>query len=379
MLSSDLDRSVSLRRSTGEDRLPGLSDLRVCVVTEELGGPADEGIRNFALFLVGGFQNRCQVMGISIGGPVNDTSLVSLPTNKLLLSRRLKHLVANFQPHVVCYVPSASDTVFSFLRLRILATYWSPARTALIALQPRRHTKVGKWAISLLDPSMVFVQSAQRREEFRKTVRNAELIPSGVDLDRFRPVSPQQKQLLRKKYDLPTGASIVLHVGHITRERNVEFLAEVQQHYQVLLVCGNSVGQDRHLTQQLRQTGVAIVDSFLEHVEEVYELSDCYLFPVTSQDGCIEVPLSVLEAMACNLPVVTTRYGGLETLFAAAKQGNGTGFFVVDTPGEALHRVAEAVQCPDPQTRDLVQGCSWQRVADCIIEHLKPMEVERRR
>ena len=33
-------------------------------------------------------------------------------------------------------------------------------------------------------------------------------------------------------------------------------------------------------------------------IEELYQLADCYLFPVASTDNCIGVPLSVLEAFA---------------------------------------------------------------------------------
>ena len=51
--------------------------------------------------------------------------------------------------------------------------------------------------------------------------------------------------------------------------------------------------------------------SYIPEVEDIYRLSDLYLFLAESDTAAIEVPLSVLEAMACNLPVICTPFGGL--------------------------------------------------------------------
>ncbi|MCL6479117.1 MAG: glycosyltransferase family 4 protein, partial [Peptococcaceae bacterium] len=43
----------------------------------------------------------------------------------------------------------------------------------------------------------------------------------------------------------------------------------------------------------------------------IYQMADCYVFPVLKEFSCIDMPLSVLEAMACNIGVITTRYQAL--------------------------------------------------------------------
>ena len=58
--------------------------------------------------------------------------------------------------------------------------------------------------------------------------------------------------------------------------------------------------------------------------EELYQLSDAYLFPVLDPSGAIEMPLSVLEAMACGVPVLTTPFGDLQQRFPS---GSGVVFW----------------------------------------------------
>ena len=55
-----------------------------------------------------------------------------------------------------------------------------------------------------------------------------------------------------------------------------------------------------------------IIDRFVENIEEVYQLSDVYIFPVKEEMNAIDIPLSVLEAASCNLQIVTTDYGELK-------------------------------------------------------------------
>ena len=52
--------------------------------------------------------------------------------------------------------------------------------------------------------------------------------------------------------------------------------------------------------------------------KNVYNNSDFYLFPTTHGEG---IPISVLEAMAFGLPVVTRSVGGLKDFFKNGKMG----------------------------------------------------------
>lgn len=83
----------------------------------------------------------------------------------------------------------------------------------------------------------------------------------------------------------------------------------------IVIVGSTSTSQDKQLKDDLENAGIKIIAGYIEHIEELYQLSDVYVFPVKNDHSAIEFPLSVLEAMACNLPVVTTTYGSLPDFF----------------------------------------------------------------
>jgi glycosyltransferase involved in cell wall biosynthesis len=111
------------------------------------------------------------------------------------------------------------------------------------------------------------------------------------------------------------------------------------------------------LAADLARAGVKVWREYIANIEEIYQLSDCYLFQVSSKTAAIELPLSVLEAMACNLPVITTRYGALGDLFS-----EGDGFLFAQDPEEMLERISlvrEGISC---RTREMVEPYTWANV-----------------
>jgi glycosyltransferase involved in cell wall biosynthesis len=150
----------------------------------------------------------------------------------------------------------------------------------------------------------------------------------------------REKDRLRKKFGIPPQKFVILHVGHINRDRNLEALVPLQgRDRQVLIVSSSSTSsvsyEDERLKRVLKSAGIIIIDGFLDQIEEVYRLSDLYVFPVVRETGCISLPLSVLEAMASGLPVLTSEFGGLQELFK--KPGHGLRY-------ELPSRFLEAVQ-----------------------------------
>lgn len=342
--------------------------LRICVVSEGMTNSPDEGIKKFATTVVHAMSQRSEVLGVSLGEYCDSRHFVTQRSNRLFLSRNLWKQIRSFEPDLICYVPTASDTVFSFLRLKVLASVFRNAATMLIALQPRPHGIVGRWFNRRLAPDLILVQSKARVGDGVASGLKTRWIPSGVDLGRFRPVDVETKRGLRVKHDLPRDVFLVVHVGHVTSGRNIDMLNEIQRDHQVVLVTGNSVGQDLELRKKLDDGGVIIFDSYLEAVEEIYQASDCYLFPVLSEQGSIEIPLSVIEAIACNLPVVSTRFGGIEDQFGSSDSLAEMGLFLTDSAEELPLLIEKARAANSVKTNELVQSYSWEGIAARLLE-----------
>ena len=58
------------------------------------------------------------------------------------------------------------------------------------------------------------------------------------------------------------------------------------------------------MVRVLNDAKVKIHKGYLENVEEVYQMADAYLFPTRSAEFVISIPLSVMEALSCGVPVI---------------------------------------------------------------------------
>jgi glycosyltransferase involved in cell wall biosynthesis len=339
----------------------------VCVIAEDVSLPLDEGIKTFAYSLILSWQRENRALGISVrsAGKIRAGHTIGARANRCFLSPHLWAISRRFHAAVVCYVPSASATLSSFLRCGLLKRYWPHASIVMVSLQPRRYGRLARRLIRMLAPDIVFVQDEATMKLLQSLGCHAGLLPSGVDLERFKPVTASAKVELRRKYRLDTEAFTVLHVGHIKTERNIELLVQARQRYnaQVILVGSSLPDKERKsLADRLREQGVIVMDKYIKDVQEIYQLSDCYLFPVFSEGACIGTPLSVLEAMACNLPVVTVKFGALPGLFK-----EGQGLFYAESPEGLLLNLGGIHKNNGYQTRGKVLPYSWDNIANHIL------------
>jgi glycosyltransferase involved in cell wall biosynthesis len=339
---------------------------RVTVVSENMGGVLDEGIRKFATGLLDGFRFHAEASGVATSGGESSHPLVRrVSGNKLYTGRPLRNEIESLRPELVVYVPSASATAFAFWRARMLKRYAPGGQVALVATQPRYHTALGRLAASEMAPDKVFAQSRETIRYLEWLGMAAQFLPGGVDLGRFCPVTAERKAALREELGLPQDAYLVLHVGHLRPGRNVELLTRLGGLGTPVVVAGKSMGQDEALRQRLSESGVVLIDRYLRDVEIAYQACDAYLFPVREEDSAMDFPLSVLEAMACNLPVVAHPYGGLPL---ALEPGEGLVFVESD---EAMLSALEAVKRIPVATRKKAEPYAWEHVAGCLLETMQ--------
>jgi len=264
------------------------------------------------------------------------------------------------KPDVVHVILRPSTTTLSLVQL--LKLYCTGAKVFLSALQPPEHFTNGIfWSIR---PDRILVQSYRTQLIFDRLGYKTSWLPNGVEADRFSPVSEKAKRALREKYKIDKNQFVVLHVGHIVKGRNLRVFSEIskQRDNQVVIIGGTIFKPEKQTWASLVESGCIVWQKHFPNIEEIYQLADCYVFPVVNSSNCIDLPLSVMEAMSCNLPVLSTNFGGLQQLF-----GEGDGLFFADGMnlpqafGEFREDIKKGVI--KVKTREKVMHLTWREIA----------------
>jgi glycosyltransferase involved in cell wall biosynthesis len=313
-------------RSEGR-ALTGVRRLHVSIVSEALKWPPDEALKLVAHRLTLGMTQLGDVHAVGTrgkrGAPA-PSSVTMLRINRTFLSLTLWRTLWRFAPDVLIYLPGSGLTTYSLIRALVLrlifVARWKRPMIVVVSIQPRRWRQSHAWLLRALDPVLLVVQSPLRRVELEAAGIRTLLLYGGVDPIMFYPVDQQRRALLRRAYGISPDRFVVLHVGHLKPSRNLDVLKRVKEHLpevDVVLAVSSSTVPDQRVVQELTEAGVRIINRYVPHIEDLYQLADCYLFPVEDSQGCAELPLSVLEALACGLQVVTRRFGALPDVLPA--------------------------------------------------------------
>jgi len=331
--------------------------------------PFDEGLKLFVHNLRQQMERLTSVLMVTtMPGASKDTIVIRKQPWYFL--RDMRRLCKNFQPEAILYVPDASLNELSLARCGLFRLAAGSIPIGMITLQPNSFNMLVRMMLCLWKPDILFAQVVPSNQApYKRYGIRYQPLPPAVDIERFQIVKGNlEKQRLLRKYSLPQHSKICLHVGHIRQSRNIDWLLQLNLPAEAHLVMVSSTSRftEKDLKRALQERGVTVLNSYLPAIEEVYQLADVYLFPVQAPNAAIEMPLSILEAMACNLPVVTTSFGGLTKYFT-----NVPGLYFADTPETFQKAVREALKAPICKTRAAVQLFSWQNIAKILYKELR--------
>lgn len=195
--------------------------------------------------------------------------------------------------------------------------------------------------------------------------RHIEVIPNFIDLDRFRKHSKEHF----KKAICPNGEKLIVHTSNFRKVKRVEdVLATFCEVRKVvpskLLLIGD--GPEREKMEELARD-ICIEDirflGKLEAVEEVLSVSD--LFLMTSEKESFG--LAALEAMACEVPVISTNAGGLPEL-----NKDGVSGFVCEV-GDVETMVKKAIHVLDNNNLEKFKEGALKRAREFDVNNVLPM------
>ena len=159
---------------------------------------------------------------------------------------------------------------------------------------------------------------------------NIHVIPNFIDFSRFT----KQKKEHFKKAIAPMNEKILVHTSNFRKVKRVEDVVKVfakiaDKIPSKLLLIGD--GPERTNIELLcRETGVCDRITFLGKQEQIEEiLSVCDLFLLTSETESFG--LAALEAMACEVPVISTNTGGIPEVNIDGETGFLSGIGDIDS------------------------------------------------
>lgn len=187
------------------------------------------------------------------------------------------------------------------------------------------------------------------------------IIPFGVDIDFYRPLKiPKNKNIFQ-----------ILSVGYLIERKGFEYLIKamkdvLKEHNNVKLTIVGSGPLEKKLKDLVNELELKDHVKLMKNVSDnellhLYNSSDLFVLPsvVDSQGNTEGLGVVLLEAMACELPVIGSDIGGIPDIV----QDNETGLLV---PEKDIIRLSQTISklIEDENLRDKLAINGYNRVRD---------------
>lgn len=207
--------------------------------------------------------------------------------------------------------------------------------------------------------------------------RNIHIIPTGIEVDRFYKENINMKKVteLKKKFSILKDDFVILFVGRLAEEKNIEFLIEAQKDLNKkyknikLFIVGD--GPDREKYEKLA-TKLKIKDNVVftgkvpwEEIPCYYQFADVFATAsLTETQG-----LTVIEAMAGEVPPVCMDDEAFKTIVVSELNG-----YLFKNKKEYRNQIITLYEHPEirkrlaNQARVQAEHCSSKHYAESVLE-----------
>jgi glycosyltransferase involved in cell wall biosynthesis len=143
------------------------------------------------------------------------------------------------------------------------------------------------------------------------------IIPAGVDVDKFKPISIEEKELLRKNLGILKESFILLTARNLVPRMGLDnlilafnILARKKANVKLIIAGGGFLEKRlKLLAKRLNLSDKVIFSGSLSEdiLVKYYQVSDLFILPTQFLEG---FGIATIEALACGLPVLGTPVGG---------------------------------------------------------------------
>jgi glycosyltransferase involved in cell wall biosynthesis len=293
----------------------------------------------------------------------------------------LHQIIEDFKPHLI---HAHAATPMGYVGLMLRKKYHLPLVCSLRGSDIHTYPKFGKQSMLLTKKvlseadQLVSVSNALKieAETIGQAKKEIAVVHNGCDSGTFIN-NEGDGNAIRMKMGISAQDKVIIFVGGISKGKGVYELVEAfinlsqkYQHLQLILVGSgqesatiNSIVSSIGLANRIHMTGSLHHDE----ISQWLSAADIFVFP-SHNEG---LPNAVLEAMACGLPVVATRVGGIPE---AIEDGQ-SGILIKEKDADSLIRAIdrllgneELAKQMGRNGRNMVeQNFSWEKNAEQMI------------
>ena len=216
------------------------------------------------------------------------------------------------------------------------------------------------------------------RDRYPRAITKFHIIPVGVDLTRFRRCKPSAEIL-----SIASLGPIVLFVGRIERVKDLSFLLTMfstictkRPNVQFVIVGRGS--DETRIRSAVAKNGIPNVNFIGEiapdRMPEVYSGARALVLASISEGS----PAVVREAMACGVPVVSTKVGDVATTVEV-----GAGLIVDKVPERFAEAVLDVLEWPQStaisKCHEVAGKYSVDRIVERYVELVRRLQTDRLR
>lgn len=182
---------------------------------------------------------------------------------------------------------------------------------------------VEKWLSKYTDMLITMNKEDYRRAKSSFFSKRIEYVPGvGIDLEKIDSVKINIRNK-RKELKIPEHSFVIASVGELSKRKNhalvLHALEEIKNKNICYIICGHGkeetklkkAADNKSLSEMVRFLG------YRHDVIEILKAADGFVFP-SRQEG---LPVALMEAMACGLPVIASDIRGNKDLLEHGKGG----------------------------------------------------------
>jgi glycosyltransferase involved in cell wall biosynthesis len=129
------------------------------------------------------------------------------------------------------------------------------------------------------------------------------------------------KKAARKKLKLPLNKKIILFIGRVNNVKGIPYLVDAMeklQDFELKVIGWDQVEKFRNYAKSKNLKNVEFLGPVFDKRKFLYlDAADVFVLP-SSKEGA---PVSIMEAMAKNIPIVATNIGGVPLMIKEEKNG----------------------------------------------------------